>query len=283
MTTTCPIPSLKAKKNNKDFVNSQFFELMSKWINPQAGKISGRCECGERIKYVKTFSEKYGTIYCVPMECNKCRETAYQSHMDNYKNEKFQKSVGKCCGFQNVMTKQKGKVVMYEDIRDGFSYQEELSNYVSKILDDQNYGSAYIEGSIGTGKTFWCKVLHNTLVSEGLNSCFIRAVDLAIALRKETFGDHYKTVLKEFYSVPVLIIDDFGTQKNTEWVSETIFSIIDKRYEEGKTTIITSNLSILSQADNKRLASRLADRAWMKTIKIQGRDARLQNLSWEDI
>ena len=37
----------------------------------------------------------------------------------------------------------------------------------------------------GTGKTFWCKVLHNTMVSMKKNSTFIRAVDLAIVLIPE--------------------------------------------------------------------------------------------------
>ncbi|TSC64535.1 MAG: DNA replication protein DnaC [Microgenomates group bacterium Gr01-1014_93] len=74
-----------------------------------------------------------------------------------------------------------------------------------------------------------------------------------------------------------VIIDDLGVEKNSEWVSETLYTIINERYENELPTILISNLSLqeLSGKIDDRIVSRIAEMCTIK--KIEGEDRRLCN------
>lgn len=75
----------------------------------------------------------------------------------------------------------------------------------------------------------------------------------------------------------LLIIDDLGAEKPSEWVAETLYRIINHRYENELPVVITSNLSLdqLAQRLGDRTASRLAELC--NVVELTGRDRRLQN------
>jgi len=82
----------------------------------------------------------------------------------------------------------------------------------------------------------------------------------------------------EICSVPVLLLDDIGAEKASEWVKQTLYLIIDNRYGNMKKTFITSNLT-LNQISNQlddRISSRIAGMS--NTIRMQGKDRRLNNV-----
>jgi DNA replication protein DnaC len=58
--------------------------------------------------------------------------------------------------------------------------------------------------------------------------------------------------------VPLLVLDDLGAEKTTEWVQSVIYEIIDHRYNEYLPLIITTNLKAGELAE--KLGSRTADR-----------------------
>jgi len=72
-----------------------------------------------------------------------------------------------------------------------------------------------------------------------------------------------------------LFIDDFGTEKGSEWVLETLYSIIDKKYEDVIPMIITSNLDLnaLGVKMGDRIASRIAEMC--DVVEMTGLDRRL--------
>lgn len=235
----------------------------------------GKCECGNIIKPITTVSERFGTIRLLPKECEACL-TKYESEYQREQEiENFKSRNQKCCGYQNRQAAHQGKVIDWGDIQDGYEFQKQIFNYIKLFLKGKRK-SAYIYGASGTGKTYLSKILHNSLLSDFQDSCYIRAVDLAITLRKECFGENYKTVLKDFQTVPLLVIDDFGTQKNTEWVSETLFAILDYRYTQHLPVVFTSNIPPM-ELGQPRLSSRIMDRKWCDTVNLQGNDLRFKN------
>jgi len=72
-----------------------------------------------------------------------------------------------------------------------------------------------------------------------------------------------------------VIIDDLGVEKNSEWVSATLYTIINGRYENELPTILISNLSLvgLSGKIDDRIVSRISEMCIVK--KIEGEDRRL--------
>jgi DNA replication protein DnaC len=105
-----------------------------------------------------------------------------------------------------------------------------------------------IYGPVGTGKTHLAVgFLREVILTKGQDAGrFIRAVDLFKDIR-DSFHDKSaeseKALLYEFGAkVPLLVLDDLGTEKVTEWVEQTLYDLIDRRYGEELTTIVTTNI-----------------------------------------
>ncbi len=232
--------------------------------------------CKSPVKEHKTESKYYGTISYFPAECDFCKLKLIKVHEFEVLKEIFLLNRGKCSGYQNWPVKHHGIEVSMDQYRDEFSWQKLFANYVYRSAFETEKVGAIVRGNTGSGKTYIAKILHNELIRNFKNSTFIKAVDLAIVLRKETFSkDDYKLVLGQFKNIENLIVDDYGTQKNTEFVREAMFSIFDYRYENNKKTIITTNLDSDDIKDAEpRLYSRIFDPKWMTNFYFKAFDIR---------
>ena len=145
---------------------------------------------------------------------------------------------------------------------------------------------SYIYGPVGAGKTHLAVgYLREDILRNGEEAGrFIRAVDLFKEIR-DTFSEksarNERALLEVFgKSVPLLIVDDLGTEKVSEWVEQTLYDLIDRRYGELLDTIITSNLepSALSAHytnHGDRLMSRIF--AMGPVFRVEGTDRRMKN------
>lgn len=116
------------------------------------------------------------------------------------------------------------------------------------IFDD---ASLYIYGGAGTGKTFLAAVIANERAYEGKASAFVNVPDILEDLRdfnqKTSATENVITrqdKLNFLYRAECLIIDDLGAEKPSDWTCETLFKIINRRYNDGKQLIVTSNFTI---------------------------------------
>jgi DNA replication protein DnaC len=82
-------------------------------------------------------------------------------------------------------------------------------------------------------------------------------------------------VIGEYSNVSLLILDDLGAEKSSEFTIQSLYLIIDRRYSEIRPTIITSNLSLgqISEKVGDRIASRIA--GMCRVVELKGRDRRL--------
>lgn len=125
-------------------------------------------------------------------------------------------------------------------------------------------------GCVGTGKTHLACAIAHEVIAKNIPAKFINVTSM-IAEIKENFDT------SEFASVDLLIIDDLGKEKGTNWVCETIYSIINQRYEAMKPTVITTEGNIASLKENygekgKAIISRLTQDFIL--IKLNGEDYR---------
>jgi DNA replication protein DnaC len=102
---------------------------------------------------------------------------------------------------------------------------------------------------------------------------FVTAADLYATLRPRQ-GHDSETTFRGYADCNLLVLDDLGAAKNSEWVEEINYRLINHRYQEKLPTIITSNLTpkTLSPGLGDRVTSRLHE---MTTrVVLEGSDRR---------
>ncbi len=142
-------------------------------------------------------------------------------------------------------------------------------------------GSVFLSGTQGIGKTHLAAALVNSLLvrlasDKGYDVVWRRSTDLLLELQ-ETFsgaGDT-RAVAERFRRAGLLVLDDFGAEKLSEWSVASIYAILAERVDQLRPTIVTSNLNLDEiDAFEPRIASRLAEFA---TLVLPEVDLRLQN------
>ncbi len=96
-------------------------------------------------------------------------------------------------------------------------------------------------GSVGTGKTFLAHAIANALISQGVSVCVTSIPRILNAL--QGCKDRQRA-LDELDSYSLLVIDDLGSERSSEYSREVVYSVIDQRGQAGLPLIVTSNLSI---------------------------------------
>lgn len=97
-------------------------------------------------------------------------------------------------------------------------------------------------------------------------------------------------LISEIRDVEVLVLDDLGAERTTEWVSEQIFNIVNHRLNKGLQTIITSNYSpeqlilrlspknrngeVEDDEQGYRIVSRIKDMCYV--VNLTGEDRRMK-------
>lgn len=101
-------------------------------------------------------------------------------------------------------------------------------------------------GSVGTGKTHLACAILRRLHDSGRKVRYATVQSLIQRL-KATFGgsasENEIAVLALHIAPDLLVLDEVGVQSGTEFERNTIYSVINGRYEQGKSTIIVSNLN----------------------------------------
>ncbi len=99
-------------------------------------------------------------------------------------------------------------------------------------------------GSYGTGKTHLSTAIANQLINGGIPVICMTMIDL-LARIKQTFDRSDSAteaeIMKIYEDIPLLVIDDIGSEQPTEWGITRIYAIINARYEAYMPTIITTN------------------------------------------
>lgn len=136
--------------------------------------------------------------------------------------------------------------------------------------------SLLIVGPTGVGKTHQAYGAVNQLSRTGLlrGWLFTTGPDLYGSLRPRS-GVDSEHLFQDVLRAPLLIVDDLGAAKTSEWVEEVNYRLVNTRYEQQRPTIYTSNLTgaQLREVVGERVASRLTD---CHQVALKGPDRRRQ-------
>ena len=146
--------------------------------------------------------------------------------------------------------------------------------------------STFIHGKIGSGKTIQAVFM---MISEAricfVNRQYSKVEFISVPELLLKFKDSYSSKeedqmtekeLVEYYStLPLLVLDDIGVERITDWSFQLLYIIINRRYENMKKTIFTSNFSLSELAEkfgDDRIPSRIQQMC--KIVKSKNVDYR---------
>lgn len=113
----------------------------------------------------------------------------------------------------------------------------------TQLLSGSFPRSLYVVGDIGAGKTFLSSCLCADIVRRGRRILWRNVSDVLREIRAtyDRRDISESEAISRYTKPPVLVLDDLGKERPTEWAMEQLFSIINARYDSGKSLIVTTN------------------------------------------
>lgn len=134
-------------------------------------------------------------------------------------------------------------------------------------------------GSVGTGKTYYAACVANEIIDNGYSALMTNFARLANEIQGR-FEDK-NAYIDSLNKYSLLIIDDLGAERKSEYMQEIVFNIIDSRVRSGKPFIVTTNLTAEELKKKQDICySRIYDRLHGSChfIGISGESRRRQKL-----
>ncbi|MCU1717337.1 ATP-binding protein [Pseudomonas sp. 5P_3.1_Bac2] len=155
--------------------------------------------------------------------------------------------------FDNFEASSLGQKVAYEAV----------AEYVDNFSKHRREGRCMLLlGRVGTGKTHLAAAATSFLINQCMVRAIYRTVGNVISDIKATFrdksGDSEARIMRELIEADLLVLDEVGATKQSEFELATLFSIINGRYEQCRPMVIVSNLSPAELDD--ALGARCVDR-----------------------
>ena len=263
------------------------------------------CEYCKNKLYRKTIDwNLYGTKRVMKLDYERCNCKDAQKYWNEYDMKKLQmfeeeKKLRKMQEFANKVDKiiknskmskrnLNYKFDNFEVNSNNKKVYQSLKNYNEKLVNEVERKGLILVGNNGVGKTHLACSIANELIKNGIPIIYGTLINLLAEL-KNTY-DVYNNIsemkiIKLYEKVDLLIIDDLGKEKPSEWGLEKLFTIINSRYENNLPVIITTNydqnslinrLSINGEIETaKSIISRLYEMCYL--VKIEDRDHRIKN------
>lgn len=140
------------------------------------------------------------------------------------------------------------------------------------------YENLLLYGNTGVGKTFLTNCIAKELLDRRFSVLYFSSTTFFETLAKNTFEQHLDEEDTSSYilNCDLLIIDDLGTEMANSFVLSKFFDVINRRHLAGKSTLISTNLSVeaLKETYTERSSSRILGNYTL--IKLIGNDIRIQ-------
>lgn len=230
--------------------------------------------CG-REKTPKT-TELLGIKITVTLPCE-CEISMHEKELERIKNHELYER-------RRLMHKKSGlagaaQELTFANFKPRPGTEEALrvaKEFVDHWEDKLKAGEGFtLVGTYGSGKSHLAAAVVHELINRGISATYQPIAELLKRVRAtyDGTGETEAQILEWLHGVKCLALDDIGTQKQTKWAEEFIFTVIDHRYRHRLPTIITTNCSnidgenSLSEALGERATDRLLERNVFVRVK----------------
>lgn len=149
----------------------------------------------------------------------------------------------------------------------------ETIKYLKNFYDCYSKGKytkgLYLHGNFGCGKTYLIAALFNELAKKNIKSTIVYFPEFLRSL-KSSFGnieDDYEEKFNNIKNAPLLLLDDIGAEKLSDWARDEVLGVIlQYRMEEHLPTFFTSNLSLKELEDHLQITNNSSDKVKARRI-----------------
>ena len=208
----------------------------------------------------------------------RCQQEAYEKEEAERKKQEFLMQVSrlKANGLQDkslrdyTFANDKGYNPEIRKAHDYVAHWEEMKAKSLGLL---------LWGDVGTGKSFFAGCIANALLEKGipvLMTNFSRILNTLTGM----YSDDRNQFIDSLNKYSLLIIDDLGIERGTEFSLEQVFNVIDSRYRSKKPMIVTTNLTLDELKHPGDLAhARIYDRILERCVPLKINNQNIRELN----
>lgn len=231
--------------------------------------------CHEAKQYKLVMADKEVIVPCL---CKCAQEKIAQEEEERKQRERLsQVRANKIAGLP--MLSMSNWTFENDDGRDP-KLTDICKRYANKFDDlrTRSVNGLLLHGSVGSGKTYGAVCIANALLDRGYR-VVVRTFS-ALAAEMSAYTEGRMEYMRWLSKQDLLVLDDFGVERNTPFMNELVFNVIDERTAQGKPMIVTTNMDISDMADttniqNARVYSRILGSCI--PIRVVSKDRRIED------
>ena len=233
-----------------------------------SGELKYCKECGYPIQKRMKIGEQE---LLLPIMC-KCRQDHLNAYKERQQAEEIERNRKICFGRSiEQMMRCTFENDEYPDSKESKAckkYAEEFADMrAGRTPNDIGTGLLFF-GNVGTGKSYLAAAIANKIIDNGYTALFTNFADIASRVQAD-FGSRID-VFNDLQRYSLLILDDLGIERSSEYMQEIVYSVINNRYQSGKPMIITTNLNHEDLTRNDSVGhARIYDRILQCCIPIE--------------
>lgn len=198
----------------------------------------GKCKAKKQKRLV--FEGETRIVRCI-CQCEVQKREAMQKRLDH---EEEMRRIERLKSASLMDSKMRSaSLKTFTQTADNEKLHRIIGNYVEHFSTfyEQNRGILFW-GDVGTGKSYAAACIANELLSKSVSVVMTSFVKILPQL--QGFDVDESEYMAQINVAKLLIIDDLGAERSTDYALEKVYNVIDSRYRTGKPLILTTNLSL---------------------------------------